>query len=226
MPSVTSRPARGALRAWLAAALLATAGPVFAQAAPSVAAPVQDPAAQEPYGWPWLVRALDRLKPSTDTRVPETSSEAVARYEGMITEGRAAAALTEIDERLRQRAASNVSGVDARLLFLRGRALAAEGRLDEAAAVYERMTTDFPELPEPWNNLAAVYAANGQLERAAEALRMALLTQPDYPAAQANLADVQLMLAERAYAEAARQGNPDAGDMATRTRELIRGVSP
>lgn len=220
MPSVTSRLSRGALRAGLAATLLAV-GPALAQTAPAV-----DPAAQEPYGWPWLVRALDRLKPSTDTRLPETSSEAVARLEAMIGDGRAGAAVTEIDNRLRQREASGISGVDARLLFLKGRALAAGNRLDEAAAVYQRMTTDFPELPEPWNNLAAIHAARGQLDRAAEALRMALLTNPRYGAAQANLADVYLMLAERAYGDAARLGEPQAAGMATRTRELLKGISP
>lgn len=220
MPSVTFCLSRGAARACLAAALLA-AGPALAQTAPAI-----DPAAQEPYGWPWLVRALDRLKPSMDTRLRETTTEASNRLEGMIGDGRAGAALTEIEERLRQRQASNISGVDARLLFLQGRALAAENRLDEAAGVYERMTTDFPELPEPWNNLAAIHAARGQLDRAAEALRMALLTNPRYGAAQANLADVYLMLAERAYGDAARLGEPQAAVMATRTRELLKGISP
>ncbi|SSZ76691.1 Predicted O-linked N-acetylglucosamine transferase, SPINDLY family [Bordetella pertussis] len=61
------------------------------------------------------------------------------------------------------------------------------------------MTTQFPELPEPWNNLAALYASRGELERAQDSLQMALRANPDYAAARANLGDIQLMMALRTY---------------------------
>lgn len=207
------------LAAALAAALLA--GAALAQTSDTA-----DPAAQEPYGWPWLVRALDRLKPSVDTRVPETPTQVAERLETMVGRGETQAALAEIDALQRERAASDISGIDARLLFLQARALAADGRLADAAAIYARMTTDFPELPEPWNNLAAIHAAQGQLDLARDALDMALLTDPTYGAAQANLADVYLMLAERAYRDAAVRGEPQAATMATRTRQLLEGTIP
>ena len=88
-----------------AAAILLTAAPAAAQA----------PAGQEPYGWPWLVRALDRLKPDTDTRIPETPTQVVNRLEAMIDQGQGAAALTEIRALQEKRAASSISGIDARL---------------------------------------------------------------------------------------------------------------
>ncbi|GAA5233461.1 tetratricopeptide repeat protein [Verticiella sediminum] len=199
----------------------------FVCAAPLVSAQTTqaDIAAQEPYGWPWLVRALDRLKPSTDTRLPETPTETVQRLESMVNQGRSADALREIEDLQAKRAASNVSGVDARLLFLQARALAAQGRLDDAQAIYQRMTTDFPELPEPWNNLAAIHAAQGRLDEARNALDMALVTDPNYGPAKTNLADIYLMLANRSYRDAARMGQAEAAKMAARTQELLIGIS-
>lgn len=216
LPFASGRPVA---RCALAAALFCMATLACAQTTTA------DAAAQEPYGWPWLVRALDRLKPDTDTRLPETPSQTVERLEAMIGQGRADEALREIEALQRKRAASSLSGIDARLLFLQARAHAAEGRLAEAGAIYQRMTVDFPELPEPWNNLAAVHAAQGRLDEAREALGMALLTDPAYGPAQANLADVYLMLAERSYQSAAQMGQPDAANMAARTQELLKGIS-
>lgn len=225
-------------RALCLAALLSTTTAVAQQpaadAAAAVAAPVaaapaagENPAtAETPYGWPWLVRALDRLKPSVDTSLPETSSQAAERLEAAIGAGRAREALAEIAERERARAAQGLSGEDARLLFLKGRALAAQGDLAGAHAVYQDMTTRFPELPEPWNNLAAVQVAQGQLDAALQSLQMALLTDPGYAAAKANLGDVHLMLASRAYRSAAEQGVPGAGSRAQQLRQLIETQTP
>ena len=42
------------------------------------------------------------------------------------------------------------------------------------APYFEQLTEDFPELPEPYNNLAVLYAADGQLDRARAALELAL----------------------------------------------------
>ena len=183
-------------------------------------------AAETPYGWPWLLRALDRLKPTVDTRLPETPSEAAARLESAINAGRTDEALAEIAERERARTAQGISGEDVRLSFLKGRALAAQGDLAGAQAAYQDMTTRFPELPEPWNNLAAVQVAQGQLDAALQSLQMALLTDPGYATAKANLGDVHLMLAARAYRSAAEQGVPAAGERARHLHQLIANPSP
>ena len=201
----------------------ALAGPAAPPAvAPSSSAPAPAAAAEQPYGWPWLVRALDRLKPATDTRIPETPTQVAQRLEAMIDNGQSAAALQEIEALQAKRAASNISGVDARLLFLQARALASQGNLARATDIYRRMTIDFPELPEPWNNLAALYAAQGRLDDARVALETALLVDPGYAAAKANLGDVYLMLAARAHRDAADQGVAGSGSAEQNINQLLK----
>jgi Flp pilus assembly protein TadD len=70
--------------------------------------------------------------------------------------------------------------------------------------VFTQLTQDYPELPEPHNNLAVLLAADGDLDGARRALESALRVQPDYPIAQENLGDVHLRMAVRAWDQAAR----------------------
>ncbi len=214
-------PLRGCASLACAIAILLGATPVLAQSSEPSATGAGAPA-QEPYGWPWLLRALDRLKPSTDTRLPETPTQVADRLEAMIDGGQSAAALTEIEALQRKRAASQVSGTDARLLFLQARALASQGQLARATEIYQGMTVNFPELPEPWNNLAVLYAAQGRLDDARRALETALVTNPRYGAAQANLGDVHLMLAARSHREAAGLGVNSSAPMEQRINQLLK----
>ncbi|QNM97803.1 nuclear transport factor 2 family protein [Chitinimonas koreensis] len=91
---------------------------------------------------------------------------------------------------------------DARLRLLRGNALALLGRNAEAIQAYAALSADYPNLPEPYNNLAALYAQQGQLDKARGALQKALQTNPAYATAHANLADVYAKLAAQAYDKA------------------------
>jgi len=77
------------------------------------------------------------------------------------------------------------------------------GRTAEAVQLFERMTQDFPDLPEPYNNLAVLHASAGRLERARDALEVALRLDPSYRTAHENLGDVLVRLAQRAYESAA-----------------------
>lgn len=110
--------------------------------------------------------------------------------------GEASTALAAADKALLK------SPRDARLRLLRGNALAALGRQAEAIQVFSTLTNDYPQLPEPYNNLAALYAQQGQLDRARTTLQMALQTNPAYATAHANLADVYAKLAAQAYEKA------------------------
>ena len=92
---------------------------------------------------------------------------------------------------------------DPRGRFTRGVILARQNRIDEALRVYTQLTYDYPELPEPYNNLAALYAAKGQYEAARAALERAVRAQPSYATAYENLGDVYAKLAAQAYAKAA-----------------------
>lgn len=91
---------------------------------------------------------------------------------------------------------------DAQWRFLGGVALARTGRANEAIAVFVALNEDFPELAEPYNNLAVLYAAQGDLDKARAALEAALRSNPSYATAQENLGDLYLRLAERAYGRA------------------------
>src|SRR3546814_1838349 len=61
-------------------------------------------------------------------------------------------ALEVIQKRTAQLEQQNSLGTDVQLMFLHGRALAALGHHDQAIDLYRKMTTLYPELPEPWNN--------------------------------------------------------------------------
>src|SRR3546814_4795048 len=60
-------------------------------------------------------------------------------------------ALEVIQKRTAQLEQQNSLGTDVQLMFLHGRALAALGHHDQAIDLYRKMTTLYPELPEPWN---------------------------------------------------------------------------
>lgn len=92
---------------------------------------------------------------------------------------------------------------DPRGLFLKGVVLARQNRTDEAIAVYVRLTEEHPELPEPHNNLAALYAEQGRYEAAREALERAVRAQPSYAIAHENLGDIYARLAAQSYGRAA-----------------------
>ena len=88
------------------------------------------------------------------------------------------------------------------LRFLSSRIQLEEGQIDAAQKTLLELTQQFPELPEPYNNLAAIYAHKGQLEEAKEYLELALKVQPSFPTALENLGDVYTRLAARAYGRA------------------------
>ena len=53
---------------------------------------------------------------------------------------------------------------DPMMRFLRGISLSQAGRAPEAITAFTKLTEDFPELPEPFNNLAVLYAQQGQYD--------------------------------------------------------------
>ena len=174
-----------------------------------------------------IARLLEAIKPGVDTSIPPTASQITDRIEALLNEGRNQEALAAIQERQSEEENRHAPGVDVQLQFQHARALAALGRASEAQAIYTELTTLYPELPEPWNNLASLYVEQGNLDRAQEALQMALVANPRYETAQANLADVQLMQALRQYEAAAAAGVPGMRDKAEALRNVInKGKNP
>lgn len=88
--------------------------------------------------------------------------------------------------------------------FLKGVILAEQGRSNEAFEVFFALTQDAPELAEPYNNVAVIYAARGDYQRAREMLESAIRVNPEYATAHENLGDVHAWLAAEAYEKAAK----------------------
>ncbi len=91
---------------------------------------------------------------------------------------------------------------DAQMRFLKGVILTEQGKSAESIAIFTKLTQDFPDLPEPYNNLAVLFASSGQYEKARAALDMAIRTNPSYATAYENLGDVHAKLASQAYDKA------------------------
>lgn len=94
------------------------------------------------------------------------------------------------------------SPANAEARFLRGVALAELGRTAEAISTFRKLTEDFPSLPEPYNNLAVLYAHQRDYDKARSALEQAIRTHPSYATAHANLGDLYARLANEAYERA------------------------
>jgi tetratricopeptide (TPR) repeat protein len=111
----------------------------------------------------------------------------------LYTQGKLAPALEKVDTFLK------VQPRDPQGRFLRGLVLTEQKRVPEAIQVFTGLTEDYPELPEPYNNLAVLYASQGNYDKAKSALELAIHTHPSYATAHENLGDIYAQLASRAY---------------------------
>ena len=91
---------------------------------------------------------------------------------------------------------------DAQGRFLKGLILTEMHHPNEAIQVFLKLTKDYPNLPEPYNNLAVLYASQGHYEKARVALEDAIRTHPSYATANENLGDIYAKLASQAYDKA------------------------
>ena len=111
---------------------------------------------------------------------------------------------------------------DARGRFLRGILLTEQNKPNEAIRVFTDLTRDYPELPEPYNNLAVLHASQGDYDKARSALEMAIRTHPSYATAHENLGDIYAKMASQAYDKALRL---DKSNQAAQTKlNLIKDL--
>jgi tetratricopeptide (TPR) repeat protein len=127
----------------------------------------------------------------------------------LFKQGNHAAALEKIE------AAIAANPRDARARFLKGLILTEQNKPNDAIKVFTALTDDYPELPEPYNNLAVLYASQGQYDKARKALEMAIRTHPSYAIAHENLGDVYAKMASEAYDKALQL---DRGNAAAQTK--------
>jgi Flp pilus assembly protein TadD len=119
----------------------------------------------------------------------------------MAENGQQAAALERINTYL----AANPR--DAQAMFMKGIILAESGKRDDAIKSFTELTEKYPNLPEPYNNLAVLYADAGQYDKAKKALETAIKTHPSYATAHENLGDIYARMASEAYDKALQLDN-------------------
>jgi len=100
---------------------------------------------------------------------------------------------------------------DAQARFLKGLILTEQGKTNDAISIFSDLTEDYPELPEPYNNLAVLYASQGQYDKARVALEMAIRTHPSYATAHENLGDIYAKMASQAYDRALQLDRSNTG---------------
>ncbi|MEX2523662.1 MAG: tetratricopeptide repeat protein [Gammaproteobacteria bacterium] len=120
----------------------------------------------------------------------------IDRIQALLAEGKLDEALRLTNEELSRDAA------DVNYQFMKGLILTRLNRLEQAADVFTGITESHPELPEPYNNLAVIYAALGDLDKARQALQEAINTHPSYATAHENIGDIYAKLASQAYNQA------------------------
>jgi Flp pilus assembly protein TadD len=114
---------------------------------------------------------------------------------------------------------------DPQARFLKGLIFAEQGDAGAALQMFQKLTEDYPELPEPYNNLAVIYASQGQYDKARVALEQSIRTHPSYATAYENLGDVYARLASQAYGKALKLDSSNAGaqNKLALVRDLVGG---
>jgi tetratricopeptide (TPR) repeat protein len=104
---------------------------------------------------------------------------------------------------------------DAPARFLKGLILTEQGKTTDAIKIFTALTDDYPDLPEPYNNLAVLYAGQSQYDKAKQLLERAISTHPSYSTAHENLGDIYAKMASQAYDRALQL---DHGNTTTQTK--------
>jgi len=148
---------------------------------------------------------------------PTVRADALQDISKQIKQGQHAQALEQIDKYLAGKPK------DAQGRFLKGIVLTEMNKPNEAITVFSKLTEDYPELPEPYNNLAVIYAQQKQYDKAKQALEMAIRTHPSYATAHENLGDIYARLASQAYDKALQidSSNSSAQNKLALIRDLM-----
>ena len=149
---------------------------------------------------------------------PKAPGDYPVYVDRMIAEKNYAQALAWADEGI----AKNPQNVA--LAFKRGVILEALGRKGDARQAYEQLIRLYPEIPEPYNNLAIIIADNGRgdLGHATELLERAITANPRFRTAHENLADIYALRALQHYRQALplASGRGKAADTARVDRKI------
>lgn len=144
--------------------------------------------------------------------VAPAQADDIQKIDQQYRAGDAAGALARIESHLSKQPR------DAQARFLKGVILSEQGKSSDAIQLFTGLTEDYPELPEPYNNLAVLYAAQSQYDDARRALEGAIRAQPGYATAHENLGDLHAKTAAIAYAKALALDSKNAAVQTKLTR--------
>lgn len=131
----------------------------------------------------------------------QASQTAVAEVNQLLERGKVNEAAQRVQSHLKKN--SN----DVQMRFLQGVIAAEQQKFDQAIQIFTALTQEYPGLPEPYNNLAVLYAAKGEERKATQVLEQAIRTNPSYATAHENLGDLYARMASDAYAKALQLDN-------------------
>lgn len=152
----------------------------------------------------WLV-ACSIAVAAFASATPFAHADEVADVSKAIQSGQFADAMQKADAFLAQHPK------DAHMRFLKGLIFAEQNKTSEAIDVFTKLTVDYPDLPEPYNNLAVLFASQNQYDKARASLEMAIRTNPSYSTAHENLGDVYAKMANQAYDKALQLDSGNSG---------------
>ncbi len=124
-------------------------------------------------------------------------------------QGQPQEAIAKLDERI------DADGNDIQALFLKGLLLLEQGNIDPARETFQVIARRYPRLPGAFNNLAVIYASEGEYDQARQNLLIAIANAPDYAEPRGNLGDLYAKMAVEAYRKAVEL---DADDEASKAK--------
>ncbi|WP_374410802.1 tetratricopeptide repeat protein [Hydrogenophaga sp.] len=162
--------------------------------------------ARRPFAAPLRMLALSvAVSAAMSAPMAWAQSDDYAEVNRLMRAGQLSEALGKVDQFLAAKPR------DPQMRFIKGVIQTESGKPNDAIATFAKLTEDYPELPEPYNNLAVLYAGQSQFDKARAALEMAIRTNPSYATAHENLGDVYAKLASQAYSKALQLDASNAG---------------
>ena len=172
-----------------------------------------NPELSETVGVPFLSFLIIEPDPITKNAVPSD-------VEKLIKARKYQDAVTQINVDLKK------TPRNVQLRFVKARLQIEMRQFDQAKKTLIEITQQFPELPEPYNNLAAIAANQGQWIEARDYLELALKLRPTYAIASANLGEIYIRLGAQAYEDAAKNATLNQRQYSNRAKALLDVLKP
>jgi len=150
---------------------------------------------------------------------PVTKNAVPSDVEKLVKARQFPEAIKLIDERLKK------TPKNVQLRFLKARLQIEMRELDQAKKTLIQITQQFPELPEPYNNLAAISVSQDKWIEARDYLELALKLRPSYAIASANLGELYVRLGAKAYEDAALSAQLNQRQYSNRAKALMKLIS-